>query len=430
MIIVLIVAWRNAREKEIGDVKYFLSSYYIKILGAFSFGLVYILLFDGGDTKAYWDGAIILNNLFWESPSKFVNEMMQSSDLALIRNNFTPTTGYPPGWIYRESESFIVSKVFVFFSFITFKSYWAATLLIGFVSAEISWRFYRNLAKLNMHMSFIEPFAILFLPTIAFWSSGISKDSLVFLAFLVFTNQLISIYYLKAKLNFKTIAYILLALLFIIKIRIYILVAIFVALLIAYTRVVEEKNKSNRIRKLFIKFIFYGLGIGVLLIFMRLNIGSSSLNQLFEEIVTIQKDFAGNVSYGGERYDLEIGDDYSLRSVLLSLPQALTATFYRPFIWEANKPILLFNGIENLIILILSIYFLLKSPLKKINAIRKSEFHLFAFVFILIMGFSIGFTSVLFGVLVRMKAMILPFFILLIGISVNKSSKISDASTV
>ena len=52
--------------------------------------------------------------------------------------------------------------------------------------------------------------------------------------------------------------------------------------------------------------------------------------------------------------------------------------------------------------------------LNKIKKIRKEEILVFALIFALFIAFMAGFTSVLFGVLVRIRAPLLPFIFLVL----------------
>jgi hypothetical protein len=51
---------------------------------------------------------------------------------------------------------------------------------------------------------------------------------------------------------------------------------------------------------------------------------------------------------------------------------------------------------------------------RKINKIRKEEILVFALIFSLFIAFMAGFTSILFGVLVRIRAPLLPFIFLVL----------------
>ena len=65
MVIFLLIA--NSRRKKVKDEeikKYYLRNVLFKFFFAISFAIVYLVFYGGGDTTAYWDGAVTLNNLF------------------------------------------------------------------------------------------------------------------------------------------------------------------------------------------------------------------------------------------------------------------------------------------------------------------------------------------------------------------------------
>ena len=71
-------------------------------------------------------------------------------------------------------------------------------------------------------------------------------------------------------------------------------------------------------------------------------------------------------------------------------------------------------------------FFISGNPFKKIKNIRKQEILVFAFIFTLFIAFMAGFTSVLFGVLVRIRAPLLPFFFLVLTASIERLNKNSN----
>ncbi len=413
IIIVLISAWHYSGIRTEKHARYFLPTVYFKIFAALGFSSIYLFYYSGGDTFAYWDGAVNLTNLFYDSPLEFMSEMWHESNLTDLKLRFNERTGYPPGWIYREPESFFVSKVLFFICLITFKSYWAGTFILAYLSARISFSLFTVLRQLNLHSDRLIAFAVLFIPSVSFWCTGISKDTIVYLALILFTREVISLYYLKSKFNWRSALFLAIGLLLIFKIRIYVLVAMTPAFLVAYTRVIHINNRTNQLRRVALKTLFYSLGIVTLVVYTRVS--SGGMNRMIEEIIETQQDFANNPIYGNNRYDIQL-NDYSLTSVALSVPNAIIAAIYRPFLWESGNIMLLLNGLEGAVLLFLTIQFFTSRLKDKIVAIRNSELLVFSLVFVLIMGFSVGFTSGLFGVLVRLKAVILPFFILLMGL--------------
>jgi len=60
--------------------------------------------------------------------------------------------------------------------------------------------------------------------------------------------------------------------------------------------------------------------------------------------------------------------------------------------------------------------FFRRNALKKWALIRGHEFLIFCLIFVLIIGFMTGMTSILYGVLVRLRAPLLPFLFVLLTI--------------
>ena len=99
------------------------------------------------------------------------------------------------------------------------------------------------------------------------------------------------------------------------------------------------------------------------------------------------------------------------------MPLSIFTGVYRPFPWEALSPGLILNGIECIFLFYFTFLFLIKGRRKRIARIRDSDILTFALYFVIIFAFMTGFTSVIFGVLVRLRSPLLPFFLLLLTIN-------------
>jgi hypothetical protein len=141
---------------------------------------------------------------------------------------------------------------------------------------------------------------------------------------------------------------------------------------------------------------------------------SSIADEYIQEAAVINKDMTTNKTYGSNRYDLGI-TDYSPVGMALAFPNAVIAGIYRPFIWEALNVSLILNGIESLVLFYFTFRFFFNNKIfERIRRIRNHEFLIYAFSFALILAYFAGFTSILFGVLVRFKAPVLPFLVLIL----------------
>jgi hypothetical protein len=175
---------------------------------------------------------------------------------------------------------------------------------------------------------------------------------------------------------------------------------------------------GSRLRKKFgpgtIQSRLSSLGILVIVMLGIFIFLSSSFSQdLLKEAEVINKDMTTNKTYGSNRYNLGI-TDYSTTGMIKAAPASIVAGIYRPYIWESLSISLIINGIESLLLFFLTFQFFFKRGLKqRITVIRENEFLIYALVFALILAYFAGFTSILFGVLVRFKAPVLPFLILI-----------------
>ena len=98
-------------------------------------------------------------------------------------------------------------------------------------------------------------------------------------------------------------------------------------------------------------------------------------------------------------------------------PLALAAGLYRPYVWEALSPSFIFNGLESVLLIILTVIFLVTKPWQKLKKINANELLIFSLLFALLLAFMAGFSSILFGVLVRIRAPLLPFLMIILTIN-------------
>lgn len=405
--------------KQLSHYKYFLYHVVYKISFAILFGAIYIFYYQGGDTVWYWDGGNTMVNLLMKDPSAYWNVMFSKPTPELLLNSFDGDTGYPPYWIYREPDSFYVCKVTSIFSLITFKSYFTITLLFAFFACHAAWKLYEIVVEQKITSNRNAALAILFIPSVNFWASGIMKDTVV----LTCTFYIIVIVYrvfIEKKVRGKLLYFFLSLLLmyWIMKTRAFMLISLIPCLVVWVYYEVLQGIKNKFMRRILIPLIFLAV-TGVFAIFYlsaSASFGSYSANNIVNTAMVIQKDFKGNTSYSENRYS--VGDvDGSPASMILAFPASVIASMYRPFLWEAHNILMLFNGIESMVFMFLTLQFLVKFKFYKwIAEIKKNKFLIFSVIFVLLLGYFVGFTALIFGALVRFKAPLLPFFMLVISI--------------
>ncbi len=389
---------------------YFLRNFYIKIFYGIAFTLVYLIIYGGGDTIAYWDGAAVLNKLFFKSPSLYFEEITSAPSFETGWIHYDSETGVPPDWIYRESEGWFISQITSILSFLTFRSLFATVIIYSYFVSIATWKIFELVTKLNLHSLRVAALCMLYVPSVGFWCSGISKDTLIYISILYILYYFLDILILKSKVKLRHVIGILFFTFLMSQIRSFALAATFAPLLAAFGTRLTNKYSTNALAKFSFRILFIGVGAFGFLTFFS----SSFVTELAQEASVIQSDFKNNESYSGKKYDIGVVDGTPI-GMIRSFPISAFYGIYKPFIYESFSPTLILNGLESSLLLLMTLnFFFGGNVFKKIKRIRSNEFLIFAFVFVILIGFMAGYTSVLYGVLVRIRAPLLPFLFLIL----------------
>lgn len=404
--------------------KYYYWNLYAKFGFGILFGLFYLFAYGGGDTTAYYDGAVALNNLFFKDPKLYFDELLSPADLLNYTSKYDIYTGYPPGWIYREPEGWMVSRLMSILSFFTLKSYWAMTLIMAFITSLASWKLFELARSFHLNNEKLLAFGVLLLPSVNFWCSGVSKDTVVLIAAMYLVYHAFHLISDQLKSKLWNVIGAIAAAMIISQIRPFILAAIVLPMVFALTtRIVRFLGGGEIFVIVFRSIVIIG---GVTFAGQSLIATNETeflaQNAYLQEAAVIQQDFMQNDTYGDKRYNLgEI--EYTPTGLLRAAPLSIVTGMYRPFIWEARSLALIMNGLESIIFLYFTWFLLRRNFLKKWRKIRTHEFLIFCLIFTLVIAFMTGFTAGLYGVLVRIRAPLLPFLFILLTLDVGKKDK-------
>jgi len=408
VILYAIVSSRANKQKE--EIRrYYSSNFLSKVFFAITFTLFYIFYYGGGDTVAYWDGAVVLNKLAFNSPSSFIEALTNESSDLFRSKHFNINTGFPPGWIYREQEGWFVCKITSFFSLITFRSYLAAVIIFGYFVSDATWKIFEIISKLKLHNIRTAAFCMFFVPSVGFWCSGISKDTIIYISILNILHSVLDVFINKKKINIGLVLRIIFFAWIILQIRSFVIAAILLPLLTAFSARFIKNYSSSGFVRFFLRTIFFAIGFVGFFLFTS----SGFIKEMADKASVIQTDFKNNPLYTGKRYEIDVSDP-SATGMMRAFPISVFYGIYKPLIYEALSPTLILNGLESTVLVFLTVSFFLRGNVfKKIRYIQQSEFLVFAFVFVILIGFMAGYTSVIYGVLVRIRAPLLPFLFLI-----------------
>ena len=429
MIGVVFFFFRSINNSHLPHYRYYLPNFFVKVCFAVAFAVTYIVYYKGGDTIAYYSGAVTLDNLLIKSPALYLDQILSTPTY----NNwfhFDHNTGYPPGWIYREPEGYFVCKIMSVLGLISFKSYLAMTLIVTLFTTGATWKLYEFVRSLNIVNDRYLAYAILFIPSVNFWCGGISKDSLIMISLIYVVIGIFNFILDNHKPSISSTLAMIVGMFVIYHIRSFILISVLVPALIAFSSKAIRYFGGSDTTVIIIRSLVLITGV-VIMGSTILNTSESDFvesNSSIKEASIIQKDFVNNKAYGTKRYDLG-NVEFSPIGLIQLAPIAILTGLYRPLIWEAGSPTLIMNGLESILFLFFTIRFLFSGRLReKMRLIRLNELLLFCFIFAVIIAFMTGLTSGLYGVLVRLRAPALPFFFLLLTLDFNTGRKLDTKS--
>lgn len=414
--LIFLIAWlvsNRITQKHIATepyYKYFKWGLFAKLFAGLAFAGIYLIYYYGGDTTEYFLGTGNIVKLIFKDFGAFI-KVFFGDHSAEIYSYFDGTTGWPTYW--RDPNSFAVCRFNVIFYILSFGSYIGNTLLMNIFLYAGAWRFYRIIVKLYPKNEKWFAYALLFFPSVLFWSSGILKDGWSLAAILIILSTIYQITINQEKIFYNLIVLLIWSYIAI-QIRPYIFYSAFGAGLvwIGFTFIKKVENKA--LRTVTLPFIIIVLWFSSTLIFAQVSELAGerfgSLDKMIEQAQIIQNDLIKDY-YGENSFD--IGEfEATIPGILKKAPKAIVAGIFRPFIWEARNPLMILSGLENLILLFFSVYIVFSMKLKIFfQRFFSDPFLISTLIFSLTYAFMVGLTTANFGALVRYRIPALPFYL-------------------
>ncbi|GAA3964335.1 hypothetical protein GCM10022407_08720 [Hymenobacter antarcticus] len=371
--------------------------------------MIYEFYYHGGDTSGYYAEANrvyeIFGNNFSEGWQLMTTSVGDTSAATLkYGGRFTWFTHAP-------TEDYVV-RLCVVLALLSFSTYSVMALMFAAMSFSGMWVMYMTFIKIRPQLYKQFATAVLFIPSVFFWGSGVMKDSLCIGAlgwvFYCFYRGAIE---KKNILRSTIIGF--LAATPIIATKVYILLAFLPpALLWVFNE--NSARISNKGLRMVAKPFLLAIG-GGLAFFAATNLTAGDARFDVEEIgerskITADYLYATSIAQEGSAYN--IGQlDGSIGSMVKISPQAIVVTLFRPFLWEARNPIMLLSALEALFYLFFTARVLYRTGVaKSFGIIGTTPILTLCFVFSLIFAASVGISSSNFGTLVRYKIPLLPFY--------------------
>ena len=405
------------------EYKYFVKGLWFKIIGVSAFISIYLFYYGGGDTLAYFRGSKALGNLLLQDFSKGFAVLFNSNSYKNSYSSFNYETGFPPSHYFSNKNTFLVCRLSAPLYLLGSKSFLITSFLTSIFSYLGIWKFYRLINILYPGNSKIFAYIVLFMPSLVFWGGGIMKDSFMLGATCWTTYSFYYVFIARKKI-FWNICFLVLNVVMILNCKPYLLISLIPGFLFWINNSYLKNVKNSLIRILvFPALILIIIGLGVLL-FNSLS-GSmgryGSVESAIEKARITQDDLLRVDAYGKNNYKLDRIDG-SISGLLSSAPLAIFTALFRPLPWEIGSPTMVVSAIENTVLLLFILYYLIRiGPFKFFRIAFNDPFLIYCLSFSLVFAFGVGIASTNFGALVRYKIPLMPFFFSLIYIIRIKS---------
>jgi len=377
----------------------------VKLIISIAFAGVYSTYYAHSDTTNYYEGGSILWELINDKEYTQAREYIQAKDLG---SDYIPYIGEAPKrGILRSPVTFFMLKITAFFQLFTFNSFFATSLLFAFFTFLAALRLYSVIVEEFSDSAIPILLALFFFPTVLFWTSGIMKDTVILFSACIVVSSFYEIIMQRKRFLLNIILIVFCSFL-IFQLRAVVLLVLLATMALWALMCIVMKVKSLQGRIILYPALFGSVLIGLVGVyyFGELVLGEYSFSFLFDTAVKFQLWHTYLSDMG------KVGSGYNLTELTLTplgiitvFFESLNVALFRPYIWEADNPFMVFASFESLALLIISLFVFLKvGIIRSVKRIFSHPFLVFTFVFSILFLAIVGFISYNFGALVRYKA--------------------------
>jgi len=404
----LMIRWYSKKHYENKQLlAYFSRGFRLKLLFGILFAFFSVYLIPG-DTEMYYTGGIDFkhiifsnnNNLqFLFGPAKDFSDFYEQNQYRAANFGYVSNAG-----------NLMAMKLIALFSIFSFDSYLIISLFFATFSFFGLWCMFRVFHKI--YPSYNKPLFITFfmIPSVLFWGSGVMKDTLS-LGFLGIGFYNAYLFFMEKKYQAKIFVAFSISFYFLYLLKPYIAMAFVPSFIFWYIFKIISLQKNKFVKAMWI--IIPSLVMIFYLAFGNLNeiIAENAVETLAENMQETQQNYIratpddGALIDYGEIVPTPLG-------IARIVPQALVATLFRPFLWEARKMTSLIAALEGAFLAFFTLYvFLKRGPFNSFRAVFSDSTIAFSLLFSIVFATAIGLNCFNLGTLVRYKIPCLPFYL-------------------
>ncbi|TXH27649.1 MAG: hypothetical protein E6Q96_06215 [Cyclobacteriaceae bacterium] len=388
--------------------KYFFGGLTVRIAGALFLGILYQFYYSGGDTFNYHThGSRVIWEAFMESPSDGLALIFSSGEDQQIAYKYSSQILF-----WGDSGSYFIVRLAAIFDLFTFSTYSATAILFALLNFTGMWLFFTVFAKQFPAQRKWIAVAVLFIPSVVFWGSGVLKDSVV-LACIGILTYCVKKLFIDRRFSVSRIAMMLAAVIVIYNVKIYVLLCFLPAMLLWIYASEFYKIRSKVLKALLVPFVLALIVVSGF--YAVVKIGEDDKRYALENLSRTARITAYDIGFytgknAGSGYSLGELDD-SFTGMLKLAPAAVNVSLFRPYLWEVRNPLMALSAAESFVLFILTLYILFRKRSIFFRALGDPNV-LFCLVLSVTFAFAVGVSTFNFGTLARYKIPLLPFYAL------------------
>jgi len=255
-------------------------------------------------------------------------------------------------------------------------------------------------------------FAALLIPSVAFWSSGIVKES-VAVAGLGLVLFPIAYLVKSPKVQWQVLAILSAGatLVWISKSYIFVVLGLAGGIWFFAERI---RKRQGRFELSLSRILILGLLTIASVLLLERVFPEYSLAEVGAETATLQAAYRSQE--GGSTFDVQVvRAEQGLAGQLVNIPLALVAALFRPFLFESRNVAMLANSLETSAMLILVLGVLKRrGVIRTLRIIQTEPFLLFCAIYVLIFAISLGLAAPNLGTLSRYRIPMFPVYWMLV----------------
>lgn len=362
-----------------------------KCVAGLALGTIYSSYYETNDTFTVFAQAAEQADLARTDLASYVEFLLRSQE----------------GYFLGEHRTAFYIKIISVLALITGNNYWITSLYFSLVSFFAAWYVSKTIARLFPEFKLASCIAFLFLPSVVFWSSGAIKESLAMAGLFILTTLFLKLW-VNERVSFLSVLLSGICMIVVFKLKYYYL-AVFVPVTVS-SLIAQRISARFKIESLWKQVLLLaGLLTGgfVAVTFLHPNF---SLSRIPEIIVLNNAAFMEVCSPDDVIHFYNLQPTWS--SMLINTPWAFVSGLFRPFVWEANTVFKVVTGVENLVLLTLTIF-----SVPFLKGILRTPHRLLLIAMILycaVLSSLLALSTPNFGTLARYGVGYLPFVALLV----------------